>query len=470
MANAEHLELLQQGVDGWNAWREANSTILPNLHEANLLRANLSGANLNHAVLTQAYLRGANLRGANLSEAVLVGADLGAAFLSDANLSGADLDHAELTHAKLGGANLSGANLSEAELWYAKLGGANLSGANLSKSDLRYAELGGADLSGANLSGSQLLWANLSGANLSEANLSGANLFHAVLTQANLSGTNLSEAELTHAKLGGLNLSLVQLAGAKLMYANLGGANLSGANLSGADLTGANLREAVLVETDLANAVLNDCQVYGISAWNVRLSQGTMQIDLTITAEGEPKITVDNIEVAQFVYLLLHNEKIRNVIDTVTSKVVLILGRFTPDRKAVLDALRKELRLRGYVPILFDFEPSARRDITETVTLLARMSLFIIADLTEPSSIPKELEAIVPHLAVPVQPLLEGGRPYAMFTDYWKYDWVLPVHRYDGLDALLRTLADKVIVPAETKKNALAEKRRRFEAELLRPR
>ena len=77
------------------------------------------------------------------------------------------------------------------------------------------------------------------------------------------------------------------------------------------------------------------------------------------------------------------------------------------------------------------------------------MARFIIADLTDPSSIPKELEAIVPHLAVPVQPLLEGssGRPYAMFKDYWKYDWVLPVYRYEGLEPLLAMLAD--IAPAE---------------------
>ena len=62
------------------------------------------------------------------------------------------------------------------------------------------------------------------------------------------------------------------------------------------------------------------------------------------------------------------------------------------------------------------------------------MARFIIADLTDPSSIPKELEAIVPHLAVPVQPLLEGSsRPYAMFKDYWKYDWVLQIYRYEGL-------------------------------------
>jgi hypothetical protein len=151
---------------------------------------------------------------------------------------------------------------------------------------------------------------------------------------------------------------------------------------------------------------------------------------------------------------MLHNEKLQRVIDTITSKVVLILGRFTPERKTVLDAIREELRNRHYVPILFDFDVPAGRDITETVSLLAR---FIIADLTEPSSIQKELEAVVPHLAVPVQPLLgEGERPYSMFKDYWKYDWVLPVHRYDGLNSLLTTLADKVIAPAETKTTELA--------------
>jgi hypothetical protein len=36
-----------------------------------------------------------------------------------------------------------------------------------------------------------------------------------------------------------------------------------------------------------------------------------------------------NIEVAQFVYLPLHNTKIREVIDKVGKKGVLLLGRFT---------------------------------------------------------------------------------------------------------------------------------------------
>jgi hypothetical protein len=191
---------------------------------------------------------------------------------------------------------------------------------------------------------------------------------------------------------------------------------------------------------------------------------------LVITRRDEPEITVDNIEVAQFIYLMLHNQKVRDVIDTITSKAVLILGRFTVERKAVLDALREELRKRNYLPILFDFEVPATRDITETVSLLARMARFIIADLTDPSSIPKELEAIVPQLAVPVQPLLEGAsRSYAMFKDYWKYDWVLPVYRYEGLEPLLATLPEKVIAPAEGKVKALEERRRMIEAELTKP-
>ena len=44
----------------------------------------------------------------------------------------------------------------------------------------------------------------------------------------------------------------------------------------------------------------------------VDLSQNHL---LVITRWDEPTITVDNIEVAQFIYLMLHNQKIRDVID-----------------------------------------------------------------------------------------------------------------------------------------------------------
>jgi hypothetical protein len=53
---------------------------------------------------------------------------------------------------------------------------------------------------------------------------------------------------------------------------------------------------------------------------------------------------------------------------------VLIVGRFTAERKAVLDALREELRKRKYLPILFDFEKARSRNTDETITLIARMA------------------------------------------------------------------------------------------------
>ena len=152
--------------------------------------------------------------------------------------------------------------------------------------------------------------------------------------------------------------------------------------------------------------------------------------------------------------------------------MVLILGRFTDERKAVLDALREELRKRDYLPILFDFEVPATRDITETVSLLARMARFIIADLTDPSSIPQELQAIIPSVRVPVQPLLlEGSSLYSMFKDFDPQDfhWVLPVYHYKEPEQLFGTLAEKVIAPAEGKVKALEERRRMIEAELTKP-
>jgi hypothetical protein len=56
-----------------------------------------------------------------------------------------------------------------------------------------------------------------------------------------------------------------------------------------------------------------------------------------------------------------------------------------------------------------------------------------------------------------------------MFKDYWKYEWVLPVCRYEGLEHLLAALAERVIAPAEGKVKALEERRRTIEAELTKP-
>jgi hypothetical protein len=201
--------------------------------------------------------------------------------------------------------------------------------------------------------------------------------------------------------------------------------------------------------------------IYGAAVWNVTLD-GATQINLRITPDNEGEITTDNLEMAQFIYLMLHNEKIREVIDSLTSKVVLILGRFTPERKRILDALRDELRHHNYVPVVFDFEKPIGSTTTETVTLLARMARFVIADLTDPGSVPYELAKIIPDAHVPVQTLLlEGERTFSMAKDLWQLHphLMLPLCRYTTLEELLATLSDRVIAPAEAKAAELQRRR-----------
>jgi uncharacterized protein YjbI with pentapeptide repeats len=326
------------------------------------------------------------------------------------------------------------------------------------------------DLSGADLHGWDLRTVDLSTASLIDTDLSGALLSDVIFTGAICSSTtDLSAARLVQAKLGGVDLSGASLIDAnlnrailnrtRLVGARLVGTRLFKADLSRANLRGADLWAATLVDTDLTGADLTGARVHGVSAWRIIVDKKTKQQDLIITDVGEPDITVDNIEVAQFIYLMLNNQKVRDVIDTITSKVVLILGRFTDERKAVLDALRDELRKRDYLPILFDFSIPATRDITETISLLAHMARFVVADITDARSIPQELAMIVPDLpSVPVQPLLlEGSDEYGMFEHFKRFPWVLETCSYPSSERLIANLGERVIGPAENYARSVRE-------------
>jgi hypothetical protein len=117
MANSEHLQILMQGFDAWNAWREQNRDIIPDISEANLYDANLTVFNFFRADLREAKLGGANFFRADLREAKLGGAHLVGAYLREADLSGADLSEVDLAEADLSGANISGADVSGAHLF-----------------------------------------------------------------------------------------------------------------------------------------------------------------------------------------------------------------------------------------------------------------------------------------------------------------------------------------------------------------
>jgi len=352
--------------------------------------------------------------------------------LSRANLAHANLRYAKLPYAMFQGAYLRGTDFTEAQLEHAYFDTTQVIGTDFTRANLTSSKFFAADMR-------QVI---LSGANLTNAFLSKADLFEAQLPDAVLVGTVLTEARLIHANLNGADLSR-----AICIWADFGETNLRHAILYQTDLT--NVR---LIDADLQGAELIGCRVYGLSAWDVNLSS-TTQADLTVTFYDDVTITVDDLRVAQFIHQILKNEVIGKMVDGITSKTVLILGRFSDERKPVLEMIWKELRKRDYTPVLFDFEKPASRDLTETIVTLAHLSRFIIADITDAKSIPQELQAIVPNLpSVAVQPIiLSTQHEYAMFEHFKRFPWVLPIHQYDTQEQLIAELSTKVIQPAEEK-------------------
>ena len=229
MFDQEHLALIMQGVDVWNAWRWERRGLQPHLAGAALGHSILRGIDLNHIEYADddyADLDGIDFHCADLQDATFQGAHI-----NHANLRNADLRHSDFHWAQLSGSDLSGANLSWAEFNGADLGHAYLRNANVSRVMLPDAKMGGADLRNADLSKSDLCDSNLRAARLHYAKLRDVDLRNADLRNAVLLGADLQNADLRYANLGRADLS-----GANLCYANLNMSTLFAANLSQARL------------------------------------------------------------------------------------------------------------------------------------------------------------------------------------------------------------------------------------------
>ena len=78
----------------------------------------------------------------------------------------------------------------------------------------------------------------------------------------------------------------------------------------------------------------------------------------------------------------------------------------------------------------------------------------VIADITNPKSAPLELQATVPEIKVPFRPIIEEGeKPFAMMQDLWSKhrDWVFEPIYYSSVNALIASLDEKTIRPAEAR-------------------
>jgi len=135
MPAEQHIQLINQGTDVWNRWRESNPDETPDLSQADLRGKQFSKINLKNANLQDAKLQFCNLTGA---------------VLNGANITKAKFLEANLQYANLQNATLEGANFFEANLQYANLQNANAKQAQFNDDVmLNQANLKGCDLRGA---------------------------------------------------------------------------------------------------------------------------------------------------------------------------------------------------------------------------------------------------------------------------------------------------------------------------------
>ncbi len=347
--------------------------------------------------------------------------------------------------------NIKRIDLSKQDLSGLTLLRYNLAGIDFSDSDLRETVL----------IESILLQSDFSRCILHDANLSLTQGGEAIFRQANMSRVNLnfsihpnsdfrnaiiSDSSCTSSLLNNCDFTECDLNNSNLICCNLTGSNFYRAQIQNAHLVGANLTNSNL---ELAN--ISGSNIFGISAWNI-ISNGLIQKDLRITNDKDEFIlTVDDVEVGQFIYLMSTNSNLKRIIDTITSKVVLILGRFTKDMKPILDSLKIKLREHGYISVVFDFEGPTSRSLTETIGLLGRMSKFIIADITDAKSIPQELSELIPNNpSLVIKPILLSGKgEYSMFEHWKPYPWVLPVLEYESEHELLSKVNSDIILKVQ---------------------
>ena len=279
---------------------------------------------------------------------------------------------------------------------------------------------------------------------------------------------DFSYTNLCQARMQGLKLRRANFHQAILAQADLSGAHLEGANFCRTDLyetnfhnaflARANLQGVQMVMTNLVGADLKNCKVYGLSAWDLKLDQPPVKQQLIVRycpsyaqrpKRNEEQIKVEGLDLAAFMYLTLNNRNISRIIEAAGRKWVLLLGRFTRG-KSVLKDLAKALKKRNLTPIIFDFPPPQKRDLIETVMLLAGMSAFVIVEITNPRSTPMEMQAIASNYGVPIVPIMKKGtREFGTFSGLRKFPWVQEPITYVTTDRLIAELSERCDRAAE---------------------
>ena len=274
--------------------------------------------------------------------------------------------------------------------------------------------------------------------------LSDVNVYHAFGEGLNLRGAIINNAEFEEG-----DFSRADFSGATIINSRFNKTIFTDANFDGAIIRNCNLNRVNLTNANFCVKEINQTVVYGISAWDLQTCEDMIQSELVIErsyelysdiiAGGNVPMMVDNIELAQFIHYLSNHKKMRDTINILNDKGVLLLGKFKEGGLERLYKIRDLLRSQDYLPMIFDFDRPDAMNYTETVVTMSGLSKVIIADLSG-SSVPHELKSVLYNFKKKPVIAFSDKKAYSMLKDLkWENPYVLDFV-YDGEQDLLNKL------------------------------
>ena len=161
-------------------------------------------------------------------------------------------------------------------------------------------------------------------------------------------------------------------------------------------------------------------------------------------------MTVDDIEIAQFIYTIVDNQKISKMIDSMRTKTVLILSSFDDSSKITVTALKDSIRNHGLIPLLFTFQKPKHKGLMGTVRTMAELSAFVIIDESIFANQIFEISNLIPSVRVPFARIArEGSKKISMDDEAKHLYWYQrdPIYYPMHVDAkhISQLFADKLL-------------------------
>jgi hypothetical protein len=221
----------------------------------------------------------------------------------------------------------------------------------------------------------------------------------------------------------------------------------------GASFINCNLNRVNLTNADFQIKEIRDTVIYGISSWDIKITEDSLQSNLVIErtydlyseiiSQGRIPLMVDNIELAQFIYYLSNHKKLRDTINILNRKGVLLLGKFKDGGLERLYKIRDWFASQNYLPMIFDFDRPSSLDYTETIVTMSGLAKLVVADLSG-DSVPQELHAILTNFVKPVI-VYHDKAPYSMLKDLKRKNRYFHEIQFDGtIENLLLQIPEKI--------------------------